>query len=309
MKTIICIFSFFFSIWCHAQKIEILILGTVHHFKDEYKFLQNFKKVQNDIASYNPDIICIEAIPINDTLSLKEIWPKNMLRADSLKKDLQNRNFDNIATEKQLQGAHLYSNYDFWNAYFLWDSLENSNSSPGPFSKYHRNLNNSEYGNIVFPAARKLGITKLQNIDYRYGENAFLENNNKVMKKLLFNLKLKLIRSYLKIQKKYKKANENGRLIEFVNEQEFQDSFSTLIDELPDKLPRSEEASSVKDSWHQRNRIMADRIYASAHSNNASRVLVTVGAAHVSHIKYYLEQLECRVTTYGELLHQQSNEH
>ena len=126
------------------------------------------------------------------------------------------------------------------------------------------------------------------------------------MKQLLFNFKLKPIRAYMRIQKKYKKEHENGRLIDFVNEPEFQNSFSNLIDELPNKLPRSKEAKSVKDSWHHRNKIMAKRIYDSAIVGGASKVLVTVGAAHVTHIKYYLEQFECEVTTYGELIHQQS---
>ncbi len=306
MKTIICICSLIITFLCQAQKIEILILGTVHHFKNEFKSLQNFKKVQDDLVSYNPDIICIEATPTSDTLSLKEIWPKNMKRADSLKEDLASGKFDSIASDIQLQGAMYYSNYDFWNAYFLWDSSEDSIN---PFSNYHRNQSNSEYGNIVFPAARKLGIEKFQNIDYRYGENAFLTSNNKVMKKLIFNLKLKPIRTYLKIQKKYKKEHENGRLMEFVNEPEFQNSFTHLIDELPNKLPRSEEAKSVKDAWHLRNRIMAERIYNSAQTNQASKVLVTVGAAHVTHIKNYLEQLGCDVTTYGEFLSQKSKTH
>ena len=105
MKTIICICSFIISFWCQAQKIEILIIGTVHHFKNEYMPLQGFEQVQDEIISFNPDIICIEAIPVADTLSLKEIWPKNMKRADSLKADLALGNYDSIATERPATGG------------------------------------------------------------------------------------------------------------------------------------------------------------------------------------------------------------
>ncbi len=306
MKTIInaCLISI--SFLCQAQKIEVLIIGTVHHFEEEYKSLQNFEKVQRDIVSYDPDIICIEAIPTDDTLSLREILPRNMKRADSLKRELASGKYNSISTQRQLQGAHYFSRYDFWNAYFHWDSLGKSDQTPGPFSRYHRSLGNSEYGNIVFPAARRLGIEEFQNIDYRYGEMVFLENNNKVTKKLLLNLKFKPLGSYVKIQKRYKKANKAGSLIEFVNSREFQGSFSSLIDELPSILPKSTEAKSVKEAWHKRNKIMAERIYQAAISNKAERALLTVGAAHVSHIKHYLEQQGCSVITYGEVLEQQS---
>ncbi|MEP5610868.1 MAG: DUF5694 domain-containing protein [Cyclobacteriaceae bacterium] len=304
MKTIIYSSLLIISCWCQAQRVDVLIVGTVHHFSDEYLLRQDFEKVQKDIVSYDPDIICIEAIPTFDTLSLAEILPRNMKRADSLKADLSVGTYQ-TATPSQLLGAERFANYDFWNAYYAWDSLGTGDQAPGPFSKFHRSLKNTEYGNIVFPAARTLGVDQFQNIDYRFGEKAFLANNNKVMKKLLFKLKLKPIRSYLKIQKRYKKAHEAGNLMDFVNGEAFQKSFSTLIDELPDMLKKSEEAKSVTESWHKRNSIMAKRIYQSAMENRASKVLVTVGAAHVHHIKFYLESLGCTVTTYGEF--QKSN--
>lgn len=300
MKPFLFSIAFILTLLCQAQ--EVLILGTVHHFKDEYKSRQNFQQVIDNLIDYNPDIICIEAIPVSDTSSLKEIWPKNMNRADSLKRALDTGKYNSLATQKQLKGAELYANYDFWNAYYQWDSI--GGGSPGPFKSYNRRLTNSEYGLIVFPVARKLKKNRFLNIDYRVGEKKFLNENNKVFKKLLFKLKLKPIKSYLRIQKQYKKEHENGTLIEFVNGPVFQNAFPNLIDNLTNYLKKSNEARSVKDSWHRRNRIMAERIQKATIETNSTKVLVTVGAAHVSHIKYYLEQMGITVKTYGELLSQ-----
>ncbi|MEQ9405389.1 MAG: DUF5694 domain-containing protein [Cyclobacteriaceae bacterium] len=308
MKSVIYTCLIALSILCQAQRLDIMIVGTVHHFDDEYKHLQNFEKIQNDIIAFNPEIICIEAIPINDTLSLKEIWPKNMKRAEELSNQLSQNAFDSVATPIQIKGAVRFAEYDFWNAWYLWDSLLINGGTAGPFSEYHRKLQNSEYGNIVFPAARTVGIRKFQSIDYRVGEQLFLENQNKALKKLLFKFKWKPLGTYMRLQKKYKKAQKSGQLMAFVNRDEFQSSFATLIDELPTKLKKSEEAKNVKSSWHRRNKIMADRIYEAALSTNSTRVVVTVGSAHVGHIKYYLEKLNCSVITYGELLSQTEND-
>lgn len=305
MKTLFCIFIIALTTLCQAQQTEVLIIGTIHHFQEEYKKLQQFETVQDDLVSFSPDIICTESISIDDSLSLAEIWPNTLEKADLLQQALVSGKYDSIATPLQLKAAQLWSNYDFWNAYYYWDSLA-VNQTPGPFGKYHRNLSNSEYGNLVFPVARKLGITLLQNIDFRDGENIFLENQNKAFKQLLFHFKLKPIRTYIRLQKKYKKAEKAGAIIPFINSPEFQGSFGNLIDELPNKLKKSEEAQFVRDYWHNRNKIMAERIHTSAVKLDAKKVLVTVGSAHVGHIKYYLQQLGYSVLTYGELLSEKS---
>ena len=302
MKTIIYLSILTISVLCQAQRVDVMIVGTVHHFNDEFKSLQDFEGIKKDIISYNPDIICIEAIPISDTLSLKEISPNTMKRADSLRIALNEGRYDSLATCAQMLGAQRFASYDFWNAYYAWDSAGIGKLHAGPFAKYHRSLKNSEYGNIVFPAARSLGITEFQNIDYRVGEKEFLTNNNIVLKKLLFKLKIKPIASYMKTQKRYKKEHEAGTLMDFVNGEEFQNSFSQLIDELPTKLKKLPEAKFVKESWHHRNKIMADRIDEAAQRVEAGKVLVTVGAAHVYHLKLYLEKLGYDVTTYGDFL-------
>ncbi len=239
------------------RKLDVTIIGTAHYFKDEYKPLQDFGSVQDFIVELNPDIICIEAIPTYDTSSLKEIWPRTMKRADALADTLDS--LDSYS-QKIIKGGEAYSRYDLWNAYYYWFQVEQQNDTLGYFSKYQKKLSNSEYGLIVFPAAQKLGIDRFSGIDYRDGEDEFLANNQKVFKKLFFKLKWKPLKTYLRTQKKYKKAEKEGKLIEFINGDEFQKSFSQLIEEIPERLPKSEEARNIKQYWLNRNQIMANRI-------------------------------------------------
>lgn len=309
MKYLISLCFFLFTHDLPAQKLEIYLLGTVHHFEEEYQSLQNLKEVEDFIVELDPDIICIEAIPTDDLESLQEIWPNALKRADQLKDTLASPGFNsqNRSQELILKGANFYANYDFWNAYYYWMQAELMGDSLAYFAKFQRKLNNSEYGLFVYPAAIRLGISQFYAIDYRAGEKGFLANNNKVLKKLLFTLKWKALKSYLRTQKRYKKAQKKGGLMEYVNGDEFQDAFSQLINRLPESLPKSEEAKEIKSYWLKRNEIMADRIIERARETEARKILLTVGSAHISHIKSFLEAKGHRVITYGEILAQRTN--
>ncbi|MEM7296658.1 MAG: DUF5694 domain-containing protein [Bacteroidota bacterium] len=287
-------------------KINITIIGTAHYFDDEYQSKQSFDDVQDFIVDLNPDIICIESIPIEDSLSLKEIWPNTMKRADRLRDTLQYDEAWIGANEEIIKGAHFYASYDFWNGYYHWFSSIKNGDSLGYFQSLHKNLKNSEYGLMVFPAAKKLGIEKFYGIDYRDGEKDFLEANSKVLKKLFFGVKWKPLGTYLKTQKKYKRAEREGQLIEFINGDEFQNAFSQLIDDLPKRLPKSKEAKFIQTYWLNRNLIMADRIIKVARDQKANDVLLTVGSAHVTHLQQYLEAAGHHVTTYGQILNTQN---
>lgn len=312
MKTIITLYLLFISlIGVSQQKLDITIIGTAHYFSDEYKSLQDFKSVQDFIIDLQPDIICIESIPVDDTLSLKEIWPNTMKRADLLRDSLEYHQsspkdhpfWKTYALKNQLiNGAEYYASYDLWNAYYQWFQVEKAGDSLFYFSKFQRKLSNSEYGLIVFPAAQELGVTKLYSIDYRDGEEVFMANSKKVFKKLFFGLKWKPLKVYLKTQKNYRKAEKNGRLIEFINGSEFQNSFSALIDDLPRRLPRLEEAKAVNSYWLMRNQIMVDRLIMRAQEQQATKVLLTVGSAHITHMKKLLEAKGHNVQTFGKFI-------
>ena len=309
MKTIITTCLLTISSLIYGQeRLNITIIGTAHHFSDEYKELQGFDKAQQFIEDQNPYIICIEATPTYDTLSLKEIFPSSMRKAAQLRDSLNHAGYFNIGDKNSLEkkAVSFYTQYDFWNGYYNWYQLQKSGGNIEAFAKYQKKLSNSEYGLIVFPAAVKLKQERLFGIDYRYGEDEFLANNQKVLKKLLFSFKWKPLGTYLKTQKQYKKAEKEGKLMEYINGDLFQNSFSELIDELPRRLPKSEEARQVKEYWLNRNKKMAERIVSTAEEQNANRILLTVGSAHVSHIKRFLEEDGHAVMTYGEFIQNQN---
>lgn len=303
MKSFITLCLFAITVMASAQrKMNITIIGTSHYFSDAYQSHQSFEEVQDFIVDLNPDIICIESIPTDDTLSLQEIWPNTMKRADHLRDTLQYKEAWESTNETILEGANYYACYDFWNGYYKWFSAILEGDSLGYFHSYQKNLKNSEYGLMVFPAAKKLGIEKLHGIDFRDGEQEFLDANSKVLKKMFFGFKWKPLGTYLKTQKKYKRAEKEGRLIEFINSGEFQDAFSQLIDDLPNRLPKSEEAQFIQTYWLNRNKIMAERIIQVAQDEQAKDILLTVGSAHVTHIQRNLEAAGHTVITYGEIL-------
>lgn len=315
MRTIIALFACcIFQTLLAQSPLEITIIGTTHAFQQEYQDRQDFQRVKDFIVNLDPDIICIEAIPIIDTLSLKEIWPKNMKRADRLHEALiENGQMPVDATTHdsdveglRFRGAVSYANYDFWNAYYHWFQVMKNGDSLKQFTPYMKDLGRSEYGLMVYPAAMKLGIDQFHLIDFRAGEKEFLANTQKVLKKLLFRFKWKPLGTYLKTQKRYKKAEETGKLMEFINGSEFQVAFNNLIEELPRKLRKVEEAHLVKDYWLKRNEIMANRIIETAQKEVARKVLLTVGSAHVMAIKNALERQGHVVRTYGEFIDKNS---
>jgi len=306
------------------KKPEVTIIGTVHSFLEEYQSLQSIDETIKFIKDLNPDIICIESIPVSDTLSLKEVLPKTMKKADHLRdtlkqegyylnnsKPLLNDSTGNLAfwkssssNKKLIDGAVYYANYDFWNAYYQWFQVLASTDSLGYFSEYNKNQTRTEFGLMTFPAAIALRKNHLYGIDYRVGEQKFLASNRIVMKKLFFRLKWKPILVYLKAKKKYKKAEKKGKLIEYINGDEFQNSFSQLIVDLPQKLPKTEEAQFVAEYWLNRNEIMAERIINTAKEQKAETVLLMIGSAHVAPIKAFLEKKGHMVITYGQIINQ-----
>lgn len=317
MKTIITLFMLSISLLGAGQrKLDITIIGTAHHFSDEYKSLQDFESPQKFILDLDPDIICIESIPTYDTLSFTEIWPNTAKRAERLRDSLKYHEtssqehlfWKTYGNKDQLiSGAKYYAAYDLWNAYYQWFQATEAGDSLYYFAKFQRSLSNSEYGLIVFPAAQKLGVSKFYSIDYRDGERVFMANSSKVFKKLFFGLKWKPLKVYLKTQKRYRKAEKEGKLMEFINGSEFQNSFSQLIDELPKRLRKSEEAKQVKEYWLMRNEIMADRLIQRAEEQQATKVLLTVGSAHITHMKRFLEAKGHQVSTYGEYISNSNN--
>lgn len=319
----------------NLQQIEVLILGTVHDFKEEHKNIQHFEEVISSLQNFNPEIICIESIPIRDTLSLQEVRSKKVTIADGVLKEKQldrstlgtlidrllsdvSNNPKDYESRAKLAMA-LYANYDFWNAYYHFtildkafekvdDSTQRKSNAKLLYSSYIDykkiilNEGGGEYGNIVFPLADKLNLNYLRNVDYRKDEGEFLSLTKKILPRLLLNFKaFKLLKRFKTIKKTYTKAEANGTLIDYVNTPEFRSVLTEVLDELSEKWCTCKKARRIQELWLTRNKIMAERIIGQIRESGSKKILVTLGTAHVDFVKRYLEQdYGVKVTTYYE---------
>ncbi len=316
------------------QEIEILLVGTQHVFTDSLKERQNFDQIRSQLVAYRPDIICIESVPVTDAASLKEVRSGQMEVAEKLRieKGIDTYDLDERIAELQLAlrsrpgdlkvrselANHLYANHDFWNAYYHYfllnkelsashstadiEGLRSSFALDSIHSRIAKREAKGEYGNIVYPVAQELGILQFENIDYRADEEEFLKRTKKAAIGTLFNLKIfKLKKLTKKMQQDMLKAEQEGTLMEWINSEEQQALYLDLIDN-SSRFLKSKNLRKAVMLWEFRNKVMAERILASAQESGAGRVMAVFGAFHLPFVKRYLEQhAEVKVVTYNEL--------
>lgn len=320
----------------HAQadKIQILIVGTVHEYRDSLRNKQGFPQLISELQQFNPDMICIESIPIWDTTSLRKVRSTSIQSASKLRyeKHLSTIDYDSnidllrsllkkdpydLLTRSQLANL-LYANHDFYNAYYHWFMLqEQLLSSPSAATdeviqsfaldsihvRAHENQLKSEFGNIIFPLAYGLSIVELENIDDRADDDEFQKLGKHVAKRLLLNLKLfKALKLYKGLARETITAEEEGKLIEKVNSIEFQNKMMSNIDSLSIKWVKSKKSKKALSLWYTRNHRMAERIEKAIQANNAKRVIVFFGAAHIGFVARELKKNPAfNVITYGSM--------
>ena len=103
------------------------------------------------------------------------------------------------------------------------------------------------------------------------------------------------------MQQDMHKAEQEGRLIEWINSEEQQALYLDLIDN-SSRFLKSKNLRKAVMLWEFRNKVMAERILASAQQSGARRAMAVFGAFHLPFVKRYLEQhAEVKVVTYNEL--------
>lgn len=312
-----------------AQKPCILLLGTTHQFTDT---VDVFGDIRSQLLDFTPDMICIENIPTWDTLSLRNIWSKNMEAAARLRTEQQLETSNLAILQKELLKAIqqnptdpilrarvanvYYAQHNFYNAYYHWVALahllEDTDTMEGKLvphlaldSIYLRVATrqaSTEYGHIIFPVATKLGIHHLESIDERGEDPAFQKHTKKLFKRLIFNLKIfKAMKIYKREQKKLLDAPGN-EVMAYLNSEAFRSFLHSVIVDLPRRWSRSKKTKELVRLWEERNRRMANRIKKIVATKQPAKVLVVFGAAHVPSVKAYLEQGgEFEVLTFDEL--------
>jgi hypothetical protein len=299
------------------KKTKIMIVGTVHEFRDSLIKHQQFGNLINRLRSFQPDMICIESIPTWDTLSLNMVRKTSLQGAARVRKEKEldfsklplaieqlhdslEISDENLSLRSRLANA-FYAHHDFYNAYYHWfilqekllmnstkasSTLVNSFAYDSIHSRVHAAQRKKEFGNIIFPLAHAELILRLENIDERADDSEFQKLGKHIAKRLILNFKIfKALKTYKGLVKDTKEAEEKGRLIEFVNSKDFQMKMTDNIDGLTKKWVKSKKARQAQLLWYQRNERMARRILDAIKIKNPKNVIVFFGAAHIDFVK------------------------
>ena len=302
---------FLLFLTCHCIKAQtVLLLGSSHQMYPGKS--EEVDELLSLLEAFSPIEIMIESIPTYDTSSLQTVRNDRIQLAKQLSKTghffsssyvLEKQlaqDTTNLLLRSQLAN-HFYIENDFWNAYYHWYILSqqiNNGKAIDSMLQESYVLNNiharvynreqtSEYGQIVYPLAHKLGITRLTNIDYRADEHEFLALQRRLLTNALISFRLSLLFSYSRLQNSHKKALKAMDLIETINSE----SYQTRIVQSFDLLWKGdhENRNRFKLLWFKRNEIIAKRIAQVIKPNQ--NYLVIIGAAHVPYIKEFLRTL------------------
>lgn len=312
-------------------KAKILLVGTAHEFRSEFRSRQNFDSLVRKLAHFDPDLICIESIPVWDTASLRQVRARQLDQAEKLRTLTHWKNADSVikASSERLkqfpQDLRLRENlanaffitHDFWNAYYHWYVLmeyrlkadkKALTSLVGSFSdtlirRAYLRQQTSEFGNVIFPLAGALGIVHLENIDDRADDQRFQTLGKHAAKRLILNFRIfKALRIYKKMKRETEDAEEEGRLLDAINDAKFQAGLVKVIDDFPERWVKSRKAKTLWDIWNTRNSRMADRIAEATRNSKSRRVIVFFGAAHIEFIRRTLAQSpDIEVILYNDL--------
>lgn len=324
-KIFLCLFWLWSISLANGQvkKVTILLVGTAHHFQDSLKHRQKFPELVQKLLEFKPELVCQEAIPVWDNLSLEQVRQQNLKMAAALRAekniDLQKaqdetthllallaRYPDDLVARSRLANM-FYSQHDFANAHYHWHILQkailqdSTRISPALKQSFSSNYlhvrsyeakRDTEEGNIIFPFAAQASFNQLQNIDDRADDAQFKKLGKHTVKRLILNLKVfKAARTYKNLLKETSQAEQEGQLMQKINSMEFQQVLVQNIDNLPTKWVRSKKAKQLQEVWYKRNERMAERIAMTLRANPAAqRAVVFFGAAHVDFVARYLAQ-------------------
>lgn len=295
-----------------ANRKTVLLLGTAHSFKDNPN--QDFEMVKSQLLAFKPELICVEGIDADDSVSLYNFRKENVqLASQQLAKSGLSRvavfdsidryrtliksDTENIAYHIRL-AQFFFLSYDFnansdyhwWIANVLTENKLGKATSDSIFKTYKSARQFNEYFNLVFPLAFAAGIETLYPIDDQTDHPADIQAQKKLTKRILFSFKgIKAYFYFRKIRKQYNEYQREGKLFSLLNDSTYQNKISDLITNSYPKWSKSHWAKEVSDLWKQRNQnITRNILNAVSKEPTANRIIVTIGAAHVPILKSYL---------------------
>jgi|GEM_PF-4579249 len=320
-KLSILILSFLHTIILYSQtKTEILLVGTAH--QPSATIIQDTSFLINAVKRFKPDAIAIESIPSWDSVSLKNYRLKYLLKADSMKRQMGwtgafikvriaqltnsvNWNSKEIKVYDTLAYYYILDGDIYGNSGYNWFIAERLHNSGANWSSdFHgtelyqwsrKFLVNSEFFAIIYPFALQSQIKYLHPVDDQTDAPQFRNYQRELTKSMIsgifvFNFKgLKVQKLIKKQEAAYKKAEQEGKLFELVNNNKFQQEVSELLENIYPKYSKSKWAKRLKETWDMRNERIAERIISIQQAEpTGRRIVVFIGAAHIGPLKKIL---------------------
>jgi hypothetical protein len=303
-------------------KKTIILVATTHDFRDFPD--QDFQAVKNKLLAFKPQMICVEGIAKNDSAGLFNYRRSKMDAARQMRnvagltypmvKDsisyYTNKARSNAAdVSVHIKLGYFYymendftanSDYQYWQAW----QLVNKDIAPYPDSvlkKYVQTRRYDEFFNLVFPVAFESGIRFLYSVDDQSNYPNDILAQQKLQKELFDSSREALV-EYAKFTKQFNDAAPGGKLLDLINDTAYQKGISGFLEYVWPKWSGSETAQQVTTLWKERNRKISRNIESAVDDQKLQRVIVMIGAAHISLLKQYLSKTgKYRVMTLQDL--------
>ncbi|MGB4843551.1 MAG: DUF5694 domain-containing protein [Ferruginibacter sp.] len=337
MKTLNCIclaFAFIFFAGCTSskqEKAEILLVGVFHNIPDSIADC-NWQPTYQKLVNYQPDQIAVEEVSPDDSASLIQNFGENYRHlfdsvtlvytgskinaADSI------RHYYNLLLKKEDPALRLQlwkyyhlgldmGNRDFQSYQILqnfnnYTSLIDTNKAwdKSFWIKYQRFVTgrkNSEFYNLIYPLAMKMGVNYLYPTDNRITYPIQSEAYQKFAEELEHTEYMKRQDSFwVEFVKTEALQLSNCNGLPFVNSLTWLEKTdygqAHILDDADNAAYRK-----YADVWYQRNESIAERIIKAAQQSKAKKMAVFYGYMHVAPVKKFLEQQGYVVKLIGDL--------
>lgn len=331
---IFILFLLIFSVSCTAskdEKTEILLVGVFHSIPDSIGAC-NWQPTYQKLVAYQPDQIAVEEVAPNDTASLRHSLGENYRHlfdsitlaytgskinvSDSIRTyyDLLLEKDDPVLRLQLWKYYHLgldMGNRDFqtfqiaqnFNDYVHY--LDTAKAWDESFlKKYERFVSgtrNSEFFNIIYPLAMKMGINYLYPTDDKITypiQSEVFERFSDELEGTEYMNRMNLFWEDFNKTEAQQLAKCNG--LAFVNSSAWIEKTDYGQAHILDDANNVAYKKYVE-VWYQRNASIAERIIKAANESEAKKMAVFYGYMHVAPVKKQLEDRGYVVKLIGDL--------
>lgn len=271
---------------------EVLIIGTMHYVPNIVK--NSYKPLLKRAKKYAPEAIYVETPQADDTLSMKNAYPKFLAQVDTLRQELE-LDLEEVA-QAQCKPLNTMSREDFklLNQYYSLQ-LDHANAAYYQYL-YQHGLEGSpqptqeEDGDLTAKLAIHLGLKKLRSMDnqwYRPDYHRAWAACNKADREDGEIKNLKKISSGLRRTEII--AGLMGRVGMYVNSPKIMTKYH-ITNSFRYRETECEPCSEGRELWDARNLQMARNIGHQIREHAETRNMVIVGAGHVIGLQEVLER-------------------